>query len=379
MLENREDTIFNLGMYDPCILFILYPNGWIACDLEGYIIINGEKWEQKRRNIGIHSQLEVFWRLYNKQDHPDKYFLNGRMWLSKKYPIISCWNDKWEWKKSFKDFCSYFNLSLNDYVYWDNTRYNYSVDLDTPDPKELLTTIDQIISPNTKKSMSDDYYEKLGIFESLILYDMLFESIDMENVPFPTKADIIKSFMSGYHNSINERLGDVTGFLEDFYKDYGLRFSVWFDELAKRVNGVFYKERKFIIINVPPFDNPEKIYDLVDEFMETLHHEIVHYKQFKSSNNFDSNYKDHSRQHKQLISYVLQQVERGAYSYQLARKYINWYKVPKFEDVLHKDFSLFSDALNQSWSSFNKNEKIWIKKQLSKFRKQFYEQLSKLM
>ena len=227
--------------------------------------------------------------------------------------------------------------------------------------------------------MSDDYYEKLGIFESLILYDMLFESIDMENVPFPTKADIIKSFMSGYHNSINERLGDVTGFLEDFYKDYGLRFSVWFDELAKRVNGVFYKERKFIIINVPPFDNPEKIYDLVDEFMETLHHEIVHYKQFKSSNNFDSNYKDHSRQHKQLISYVLQQVERGAYSYQLARKYINWYKVPKFEDVLHKDFSLFSDALNQSWSSFNKNEKIWIKKQLSKFRKQFYEQLSKLM
>ena len=88
MLENREDTIFNLGMYDPCILFILYPNGWIACDLEGYIIINGEKWEQKRRNIGIHSQLEVFWRLYNKQDHPDKYFLNGRMWLSKNIQLF---------------------------------------------------------------------------------------------------------------------------------------------------------------------------------------------------------------------------------------------------------------------------------------------------
>lgn len=184
--------------------------------------------------------------------------------------------------------------------------------------------------------------------------------------------------------------------------------EIQFDIFSKNmkgyhVNGAHYSQSKIIEAIIPltwliklwtyiqlkDYDSYNEILVVLSvEIFQVLLHELTHYQQnIYSKGAYNKGYKhfetndDDIKKWKSWIFYTLNDQEIGAQSYSLARKFYEFKdNIDNFEETLLQD-SYWKDIIEiikLLWENLNKNEKIWINKQVKKLKRQFYNQLYKL-
>lgn len=193
---------------------------------------------------------------------------------------------------------------------------------------------------------------------------LLLEIVNMDNVP---DVNI---------NSVRDALKSKNPMasLEDLFSEIypNVKFRMLGNSSVANIEADYDPDNNLITIIIGGF--PKDYSGKAPGIIASLHHELVHFKQRQKSEKSGLHYKTYDFNY---ISYVLQHLEIGAYAYQMAKKWYGFSEI-SFESVIKYFLPDFMNTIKKEWPSLNKNQKIWIKKQLSKFKRQYYNQIAKL-